>query len=67
MQGTMNPLFTIHDFTALSLRLNFLLSVRPIDWSGVLACMFDRQLDAPVEVLLETKGRESDLDPGRIP
>jgi hypothetical protein len=25
------------------------------------------KLDAPVEVLLETKGRESDLDPGRIP
>jgi hypothetical protein len=55
MQSTMNPLFTIHDFTALSLRLNFLLSFRPIDWAAVLACMFDRQLDANVEArLLET-------------
>ena len=51
----MKPPFTIHDFTALSLRLNFLLSVRPVDWRGILACMFERQLPDDVEAhLLET-------------
>lgn len=47
--------FTIHDFTALTLRLNYLLSVTPIDWKGILTCMFEKQLPDDVEdQLLET-------------
>ena len=53
--GKMKPSFTIRDFTTLSLRLNLLLSVKPIDWGAVLSCMFDKQLTADVEdYLLET-------------
>ncbi|MEW6600797.1 MAG: hypothetical protein AB1499_07485 [Nitrospirota bacterium] len=51
----MKMLFTIDDFTALSLRLNLLLSVRPVDWRAVLSCMFARQLPSEAEArMLET-------------
>jgi len=47
--------FTIDNFTALTLRLNYLLSVKPIDWRGILTCMFEDQLPDDVEDhLLET-------------
>ncbi len=48
-------LFTINEFTALSLRLNLILSVKPIDWKAVLLCIFNKQLTAANEDnLLET-------------
>lgn len=47
--------FTITEFSNLTLRLNLLLSVKPIDWRAVLLCMFTRQLPSDVEYhLLET-------------